>query len=156
MVKLLFHGSDHVVRMPTFGLGKPYNDYGLGFYCTEHAKMAAEWAVGFDHDGFVNRYAFDSGGLTVVDLDAPAFTTLHWLAILLQNRWFDVRAPLANEARAYLIAHFSIDVSDVDVIEGSRADDSYFDRERTARRKGDLYISHIINEEMGANDERLR
>ena len=95
----LYHGSDHIVEAPTFGLGKPYNDYGLGFYCTQHPDMAGEWAVGFDHDGFVNEYDFDTNGLEIVDLDAPKFTTLHWLAVLLANRWFDVRAPIANEAR---------------------------------------------------------
>ena len=42
----LYHGSDHIVEAPTFGLGKPYNDYGLGFYCTQHPDMAGEWAVG--------------------------------------------------------------------------------------------------------------
>ena len=100
----LYHGSDHIVEAPTFGLGKPYNDYGLGFYCTQHPDMAGEWAVGFDHDGFVNEYDFDTNGLEIVDLDALEFTTLHWLAVLLANRWFDVRAPIANDAREYLLA----------------------------------------------------
>ena len=122
----LYHGSDHIVEAPTFGLGKPYNDYGLGFYCTQHPDMAGEWAVGFDHDGFVNEYDFDTNGLEIVDLDAQEFTTLHWLAVLLANRWFDVRAPIANEAREYLLANFSVDLSKADVVEGYRADDSYF------------------------------
>ena len=30
----LFHGSEKVVDVPTFGLGKTTNDFGLGFYCT--------------------------------------------------------------------------------------------------------------------------
>ena len=55
----IYHGSEHVVESPQFGLGKPHNDYGPGFYCTAHEDMAKEWAVGFDHDGFANRYAFD-------------------------------------------------------------------------------------------------
>ena len=221
----LFHGSDHVVSAPTFGLGKPYNDYGLGFYCTQHPDMTGEWAVGFDHDGFINEYAFNPEGLIIVDLDAPEFTKLHWLSTLLANRWFDVRSPLANEAREYLLANFSVDLSHADVVEGYRADDSYFtfaqdfingtisyrqlgnamrlgnlgkqvvvkserafsrlefldareaprstwlprrqrrdreareryfDRERNARQKGDLFITHIIDEGMGASDDRLR
>ena len=221
----LYHGSDHIVEAPTFGLGKPYNDYGLGFYCTQHPDMAGEWAVGFDHDGFVNEYDFDTNGLEIVDLDAQEFTTLHWLAVLLANRWFDVRAPIANEAREYLLANFSVDLSKADVVEGYRADDSYFtfaqdfingtisyrqlgnamrlgelgrqvvvkserafsrlqfldaqeaprsvwlprrerrdreareqyfDHERNARKKGDLLITQIIDEEVGPNDDRLR
>ncbi|MBQ2680557.1 MAG: DUF3990 domain-containing protein [Eggerthellaceae bacterium] len=221
----LYHGSDHIVEAPTFGLGKPYNDYGLGFYCTQHPDMAGEWAVGFDHDGFVNEYDFDTNGLEIVDLDAQEFTTLHWLAVLLANRWFDVRAPIANEAREYLLANFAVDLSKADVVEGYRADDSYFtfaqdfingtisyrqlgnamrlgelgrqvvvkserafsrlqfldaqeaprsdwlprrerrdreareqyfDHERNARKKGDLFITQIIDEEMGPNDDHLR
>jgi hypothetical protein len=65
----LFHGSDHIVDTPTFGAGKLYNDYGRGFYCTEHLDMACEWAVGFDHDGFANEYRFDQDGLRIVDLN---------------------------------------------------------------------------------------
>lgn len=25
----IYHGSDHIVENPQYGLGKPYNDYGL-------------------------------------------------------------------------------------------------------------------------------
>ena len=30
----LYHGSPIRVKRPLFGVGNPYNDYGLGFYCT--------------------------------------------------------------------------------------------------------------------------
>ncbi|MBQ6389990.1 MAG: DUF3990 domain-containing protein, partial [Eggerthellaceae bacterium] len=168
---------------------------------------------------------FETNGLEIVDLDAQEFTTLHWLAVLLANRWFDVRAPIANEAREYLLANFAVDLSKADVVEGYRADDSYFtfaqdfingtisyrqlgnamhlgelgrqvvvkserafsrlqfldaqeaprsdwlprrerrdreareqyfDHERNTRKKGDLFITQIIDEEMGPNDDRLR
>lgn len=33
---ILYHGSDHIIEKPVFGEGKSYNDYGRGFYCTEH------------------------------------------------------------------------------------------------------------------------
>jgi hypothetical protein len=36
----LFHGSDHIIEKPVFGEGKSYNDYGRGFYCTEHVELA--------------------------------------------------------------------------------------------------------------------
>lgn len=225
MVKTIYHGSEHIVETPQFGLGKPYNDYGRGFYCTEHVEMAKEWAVGFDHDGYANCFTIDLSGLAIVDLNAPGFTTLHWLTVLLQNRWFDVRAPLANEAREYLITQFNVDLSNADIVQGYRADDSYFtyaqdfiggaisyrqlqnamklgdlgqqimvkskrafarlrfmgaepvprtewlpkrekrdqsarrryfDCERNARQKGDLFIRDIIDEEMGPEDDRLR
>ncbi|HQB77113.1 MAG TPA: efflux RND transporter permease subunit, partial [Tenuifilaceae bacterium] len=44
MVRNIFHGSDHIIEKPIFGQGKPYNDYGLGFYCTESIDMAKELA----------------------------------------------------------------------------------------------------------------
>ena len=126
MDTIIFHGSDRVVKKPEFGLGKPYNDYGRGFYCTEHLDMAMEWAVGSNSDGFANEYLIDYDGLTIVDLDSSEFTTLHWLAVLLEHRWFDVRAPLAHEARNYLLENFAVDLSKADVVQGYRADDSYF------------------------------
>ena len=39
----LYHGSVNVIRRPVFGVGKATNDYGLGFYCTEHIELAKEW-----------------------------------------------------------------------------------------------------------------
>lgn len=225
MERTLFHGSEKIIKRPAFGLGKPYNDYGRGFYCTEAASMAREWAVGIDHDGFANEYRLDDEGLAVLDLDGPGFTLLHWLSVLLCNRYFDVRTPLAAEARDYIVGHFPVDTADADIIEGYRADDSYFafaqdfiggaisyrqlgnamrlgalgrqvvvkseraferlefvraeevsrqawfprkelrdrearrryfDKERNARRKGDLFITTIMDEGMEAGDERLR
>ena len=41
---ILYHGSPEIVRKPEFGKGKPYNDYGQGFYCTESLDLAKEWA----------------------------------------------------------------------------------------------------------------
>jgi hypothetical protein len=32
----------------------------------------------------------------------------------------------------------------------------YFDTERNKRLRGDMYITHILDEEMSANDTRLR
>ena len=31
----IYHGSQQIVEIPKFGIGKKYNDYGSGFYCTE-------------------------------------------------------------------------------------------------------------------------
>lgn len=40
----IYHGSQQIVEVPQFGVGKPYNDYGQGFYCTESSELAKEWA----------------------------------------------------------------------------------------------------------------
>lgn len=226
MAKLiLYHGSAHVIERPAFGGGRARNDYGKGFYCTEHPDMAKEWAVDVNRDGFANCYELDSSGLETLDLNGPDFTILHWLAVLLQNRVFDITAALPLEARDYLVERFPVPYERADIIRGYRADDAYFsfaqdflnglislrqlsramrlgnlgeqvviksaaaferlefvgaervvaeewyplrasrdararreyfDVERNRRQKDDLYILQIIDEEIGADDPRLR
>ena len=221
----LFHGSDKIIIKPQYGLGKSYNDYGLGFYCTEDINMAKEWGVGFERDGYANCYEFDNSDIKVLNLNGEKYCLMHWLAILLDNRTFDMPSVLASEARGYIKEKFLIDYSEYDVIIGYRADDSYFsfaqdfingtisyrqlgnamhlgklgqqvvlkskkafekishrgyeiasydewyekkmnrdskarrdyfDVERNKRQKGDIYITHIIDEEMNCDDARLR
>lgn len=225
MTVILYHGSENIIEKPAFGYGKPYNDYGLGFYCTEVCDMAKEWGVGKDRNGYANRYTLDCDGLQILNLGSPDYSILHWLAVLLQNREFDVPSALAQEAKEYLLSHFAVDYSHYDAIIGYRADDSYFsfaqdfingaisyrqltramylgnlgqqfvvkskrafdllrfdgyeiaesgewyakkmsrdraarrqyfDVERNRRQKGDIYITQIMDEEMKADDPRLR
>lgn len=125
-VYTIYHGSDHVIEQPEYGFGTSKNDYGRGFYCTRSLEMACEWSVGRRTDGFVNEYRFDDTGLFTIDLDSVEYCTLHWLNTLLENRVFDVRAPLALEAKNYLHEHFHVYVENADIVFGYRADDSYF------------------------------
>lgn len=225
MTKDLFHGSEHIIEKPQYGLGKVRNDYGRGFYCTESMDMAREWASSKDHDGFMNCYTLNMEGLSVLDLNSSEYTVLHWLAVLLENRVFDITSALAYEAKRYLLENFSTPYKEYDIISGNRADDSYFSfaqdfingtipvrtlanamklgklgtqvvlkspkafeaidfsgyesvksklwfpkkdiRDKEARRqyfsiernryqKGDIYMVQILNEEIKANDPRLR
>ena len=126
MKKDIYHGSPQIIRKPEFGFGKTDNDYGLGFYCTEVEDMAKEWSTGEDHDGFANHYVIETKGLSVLDLNAPGVTILHWLSILLGNRTFPIASQLAQDARSYLLKHFAVDYAGYDVMYGYRADDSYF------------------------------
>lgn len=225
MKRTIYHGSENIISQPIYGYGKPYNDYGLGFYCTDSAEMAKEWAVSFEKDGYANCYEIDCADLHILNLNDERYCVLHWLAILLQNREFDIPSGLALEAKEYLIKNFSTDYQEYDVIIGHRADDSYFsfaqdfingtisyrqlkramylgkmglqfvlksekafqnirfcgselarneewyvkkifrdksarreylDVERNRREQGDIYITHILDEEMRADDSRLR
>ena len=122
----IFHGSDHIIEHPQFGEGKPYNDYGRGFYCTEHAELAKEWACAADSDGYANHYQLDYSGLSVLNLNTPEYNILNWLAILLENRKFNVASGLPQRAKTYLQENFKVDYKKYDVIIGYRADDSYF------------------------------
>ena len=125
-MKRIYHGSAELVKLPEYGIGKPYNDYGLGFYCTESMDMAKEWAVDLGRDGFANIYDIDMRGLSVLNLNDHEYAMLHWLTVLLQNREFDIASPLANAGKKYLLENFNVDYSNTDVITGYRADDSYF------------------------------
>lgn len=125
-MRKLYHGSKDIIEKPLYGYGKPYNDYGLGFYCTDVQEMAMEWAVAKERDGYANAYELDCEGLSILDLNAPQYSILTWLAILLENREFEAGAPLAHEAKEYLLKNFMIDYRSYDAIIGYRADDSYF------------------------------
>ena len=225
MLKTIYHGSDKIIEMPLFNGGKIHNDSGRGFYCTEVLEMAKEWGVSKDNDGFANIYQIETEGLTLLDLNSSEYTILHWLAVLLENRIFDITTPLAQEAKEYLLKNFKVPYEKFDLITGYRADDSYFSfaqdfingaiavrqlgnamklgnlgtqfvvrskkafnaiqykgyeiaestqwftkkesRDKTARRqyydveknrrqRGDLYIVQILDEEIKADDPRLR
>jgi hypothetical protein len=123
---ILYHGSPSIIETPLYGKGKTYNDYGQGFYCTEHIELAKEWACSENIDGYVNRYEIDTDQLTVLHLTAGEFSILNWLAILVQNRKARLSTPLARRGRDYLIQNFLPDYQNYDVIIGYRADDSYF------------------------------
>ena len=122
----LYHGSDHIIEKPVFGQGKSYNDYGRGFYCTEHVELAKEWACATGVDGYANRYQLDLSGLSVLNLNTPKYNILNWLAILLENRKFNVAEGLPQRAKAYILQNFKVDYKKYDIIIGYRADDSYF------------------------------
>lgn len=126
-----YHGSNKIVASPIFGAGNPKNDYGLGFYCTEHPELAKEWASSEGNDGFVNKYHLEWQGLSVLHLNHAPFNILNWLAILLKNRSFDLKAPLSVQAKNYMLDHFLPAYQEADVMIGYRADDSYFSFSKT-------------------------
>lgn len=126
MLKKLYHGSENIIQKPQYGFGKKYNDYGLGFYCTEHMDMAKEWGVSLDKNGYANCYELECDGLEILNLNDEKYCILHWLTILLENRTFDIPSALALEAKDYLTKNFSVDYEKYDAIIGYRADDSYF------------------------------
>ena len=123
----IYHGSPLEIPRPLLSKGKPYNDYGRGFYCTEDVEMAREWACkGKEPPGIANAYELFADDLSILDLSAPGYTILNWIAVLLANRTFDLDSDIALEVRDYLIANFMPPVSESDVVIGYRADDSYF------------------------------
>lgn len=123
---IIYHGSQQIVKVPQYGMGKTYNDYGQGFYCTENMELAMEWACPVKNDGYSNKYILNLGGMNVMHLTKGKYNILNWLAVLLENRKFDITSPVGNSAREFILSRFLPDISDVDVMVGYRADDSYF------------------------------
>ena len=124
--KIIYHGSQQIVKVPQFGIGKTYNDYGQGFYCTEDIELAKEWACPIKNDGYSNKYIMHLDGMNVMHLTKGEFNILNWLAILLEHRKFDITSPVGNNAREFILSNFMPDIANVDIMIGYRADDSYF------------------------------
>jgi len=137
----IYHGSPHIVEEPVYGEGKRYNDYGRGFYCTEHIELAKEWACASNVDGYANHYLLDMSELSVLNLNGAEYSILNWLAILLENRKFNVAEGLPQRAKDYLLNNFNVDYKGYDIIIGYRANDSYFS-----------YASDFINGTLSLHD----
>ena len=124
MKTILYHGSPEIIKKPVYGEGKTYNDYGRGFYCTEHLELAKEWACSENIDGYCNQYEIDLSKLKVLHLSE--YTILHWLALLVTYRKIRVSSPRQQRSIDWLKKNYLLDLSEYDVIIGYRADDSYF------------------------------
>lgn len=122
----IYHGSEYIIDNPQFNKGSLRNDYGRGFYCTEHIELAKEWACSHGTDGHANIYDLDLSGLNILELNQHPFNVLNWLAILADNRTYWEKNSISEDAKNYLKEHFLIDISPYDIIIGYRADDSYF------------------------------
>ncbi len=123
---IVYHGSDHIIEAPVYNGSKRSNDCGYGFYTTESPDLAREWACADNRDGYANRYELNLDGLSVLNLNAPEYNILNWLAILARYRTYWQKGSIAEEAKNYLQEHFFIDPTGYDVIIGYRANDSYF------------------------------
>ena len=123
----IFHGSDHEITTPQFGLGEIHNDYGQAFYCTFDLDMAKEWANKNMIGGIVNKYSLDCRGLKILDLTEKKYNSLNWIAILMHYRKLSSLQKESYKTRLeFLEKQFFIDLSQYDVVIGYRADDAYF------------------------------
>ncbi len=132
----IFHGSDHIIEVPEYGCGKINNDFGQGFYCTEHIDLAKEWGVSEKNSGYANRYELNTSNLRILHLNSPDYSILNWIAVLLEHRVFTLQTPVARKAKQYIIENFTVNVNAYDLITGYRADDSYFDYAETFINNG--------------------
>lgn len=126
MKETIYHGSDHIIEMPEYGLGSLKNDYGRGFYCTKSLELAKEWACGRGNSGYANEYELEMDGLTIFNLNEEPYNILNWLAVLTKYRTYWQNSSISADAKKYLQENFCVDLSEADVVIGYRADDSYF------------------------------
>ncbi|MBQ7457285.1 MAG: DUF3990 domain-containing protein [Desulfovibrio sp.] len=121
----LYHGSSNIITAPQWKGGDENNDYGNGFYTTNRADLACEWAVKPGQDGYLNIYELDTKGLKFVDLNQECYTALNWMALLYRNR--RINGMIRHQERVQLfLEKFLPDISKADVVIGHRADDRYF------------------------------
>lgn len=124
----IYHGSKEPNLTPTFGQGKPNNDYGKGFYTTPNKELAKEWAWGTYSKGnraYIYSYILDINNLKILDL--TKLDSLHWIAELLFNRRINkgLREVDIDNMKKF-IYKYKLDTKNYDIIIGYRADDSYF------------------------------
>lgn len=119
----VFHGTDHTLKKPVYLGGKADNDYGNGFYVTEYADRARSWAAlnGNPDKAIVNVYELNIDNLRVLDLNGCG--VLSWIAEVVKNR--GTEQENAQFIGDKLVELYCQDTSDVDIIKGYRADDSY-------------------------------
>lgn len=124
---ILYYGSKTDFKTPTYGLGNPSNDYGLGFYCSDDEAMARLWASQFEDGGFVIEFSLDDSLLKVLPLSGKEEEdVLRWITLLVRHR-FSYRQRLDYQQTIdWLIRHFDTPINEYDMVVGYRADDSYF------------------------------
>jgi hypothetical protein len=105
MIRTIYHGSDHIIQKPVLGGGKPYNDYGYGFYCTNMEKQARKWAITKKGDSVVSVYHYHHDS-TLRICSFPVMTE-EWLDFVINCRQG--------------VPH------DFDIVEGPMADDQIWD-----------------------------
>jgi hypothetical protein len=122
---ILYHGSSNKLITPKFGCGDEKHDYGKGFYLTENAELAKEWAVCRPKEtiGWVHQYELKTNDLKI--LDFQQLNVLSWLAELMKHR------DAADSRRYHVLAKkfiekYGIDTGEYDIIKGWRANASYF------------------------------
>lgn len=121
----LYHGTPDRIVAPTYGLGDDKHDYGRGFYLTEDAELAKEWAVcrPEEKNGWVHKFELEADDLKILDFQEKDI--LAWLAELMKHR-------AGADSRRYrvlsgkFIEKYGIDTAGYDVIKGWRANASYF------------------------------
>lgn len=90
----LYHGSNVIVDHPEIAKGKPFKDFGQGFYLSDTIEQAMEMAqrvvarFGVEQTPIVSTFEFDELAMTDGSLKVKCFETYteEWAEFVLRNR----------------------------------------------------------------------
>lgn len=133
----LYHGSNIVVAHPEIAKGKPFKDFGRGFYLSDDFEQAVEMAervVSRADSGqtpVVSSFEFDESALTDGSLKVKRFETYteEWAEFVLHNR--DRKMPQP--------------IHDYDIVYGPIADDGVV-RQMRRYELGDITLKELMKE----------
>ena len=99
--RIIYHGSQQVVRQPEIRPTKYSKDFSVGFYCTVLKEQAMRWAVRFPVTGYVNEFVYvENPDLRIKRFDCMTEEWLDFIAACRngEDHSFDiVEGPMAND-----------------------------------------------------------
>ena len=99
--RIIYHGSQQVVRQPEIRPTKYSKDFSVGFYCTVLKEQAIRWAVRFPVTGYVNEFVYvENPDLQIKRFDCMTEEWLDFIAACRngEDNSFDiVDGPMAND-----------------------------------------------------------
>lgn len=133
----LYHGSNIVVDHPEISKGKPFKDFGQGFYLSDTIEQAMEMAmrvverVGEGQTPVVSSFQFDESFMTDGSLKVKCFETYteEWAEFVLRNRDRKTPQPFHN----------------YDIVYGPIADDGVV-RQMRRYEMGDITLKELMQE----------
>lgn len=133
----LYHGSNIVVDNPEITKGKPYKDFGQGFYLSDTIEQAKEMAqrvverVGADQIPVVSTFEFDESVMRDGSLKVKRFDTYteEWAEFVMRNRDRKTPQPYHN----------------YDIVYGPIADDGVV-RQMRRYEMGDITLKELMQE----------
>ncbi len=132
----LYHGSDILVTQPELAKGKPYKDFGKGFYLSdnlEQAQAMAEVKAALSENAVpvISTFEFDETVMTDGSLSVKRFETYseEWAEFVLHNR--DRKNPYPSHP--------------YDIVYGPIADDRVV-RQMRRFELGDITLEELMRE----------
>lgn len=133
----LYHGSDVLVSQPDLTKGKPYKDFGRGFYLSDTKEQALEMAARIVNRAdrgampIVSTYEFDESAMADSSLKIKRFDTYseEWAEFVLHNRDRKMPQPIHT----------------FDIVYGPIADDSVV-RQMRRFELGDITLDELMRE----------